>query len=39
MSGKTCKFFNTGFCKFGETCRFKNAKENCVELGKSVPYR
>ena len=31
MSGKTCKFFNTGFCKFAETCRFKHAKENCVD--------
>ena len=31
MSGKTCKFFNTDFCKFAETCRFKHAKENCVD--------
>ena len=31
MSGKSCKFFNTGFCKFVETCRFKHAKENCVD--------
>ena len=29
MTSKTCKFYNTGFCKFSGACRFRHAKENC----------
>ena len=29
MTSKTCKFYNTGFCKYSDACRFRHAKENC----------
>ena len=32
MTSKTCKFYNTGFCKYSDACRFRHARENC--LGK-----
>ena len=30
MTSKTCKFYNTGFCKYSDACRFRHAKENCL---------
>ena len=30
MTTKTCKFYNTGFCKYSDACRFRHAKENCL---------
>ena len=30
MTSKTCKFYNTGFCKYSNSCRFRHAKENCL---------
>ena len=30
MTSKTCKFYNTGFCKYSNACRFRHAKENCL---------
>ena len=28
MTSKTCKFYNTGFCRYSNACRFRHAKEN-----------
>ena len=37
MTTKTCKFYNTGFCKYSDACRFRHAKENCLgECDKKI---
>ena len=39
---KKCRFFNTGYCKYKQKCRFAHPKEDCKDSnceGKECPYR
>ena len=39
---RKCKYYNTGFCKYRQRCRFKHPEENCKDQhcgGKECPRR